>query len=141
MTIPHKVWINGVLLGIMKGNEVNIEIPEGHYVVTIQSMVPILSASTPINVTYGAVNVVAFHDREKWWDYLFVIDIVCWFADFFFTLPQPWGLIYKIFTNGYFVLWLLYEWLIRKKYFAMETYRVQETRNYEQDEWISTKTI
>ena len=54
MTIPHKVWINGVLLGIMKGNEVNIEIPEGHYVVTIQSLVPILSASISIDVTDDA---------------------------------------------------------------------------------------
>lgn len=126
MVIPHKVWINGVFIGIMKDKEVNIEIPEGRYVVTIQSMLPMLSASIEVCTTSSAISVVSFHDREKWWDYLFVIDLVCWFADLFFELPHPWALIYKIFTNGYFVLWLIYEWSIRKRYFAMESYRIAQ---------------
>ena len=35
-------------------------------------------------------------------------------------LIAPWTRIYEIFTNGYFILWLLYEWKIRKKYYALK---------------------
>jgi len=126
LAIPHKLWINGRMLGIMKDKEVNIEMPAGLYTVTIQSMFPFLSATTQVRVGEGAVNVLSFHDREKWWDYLFTIDMVLWIAEFFFTLPAPWGLVYKICTNGYFVIWLLYEWIIRKRYFLFETYQVTE---------------
>lgn len=130
LTIPHKVWINNQLIGIMKDPEVSVEIPEGRYLVTIQSIFPFIYTSAPMLVQEGVVNVFSFHDREKWWDVLFVIDLVLWFADIFFTLPAPWDLVYKIFTNGYFVLWLVYEWIIRKKYFRVETY--SETLSDEQ---------
>lgn len=122
MSIPHKILINNQMIGIMKTPEVTINLPAGMYLITIQSIVPLLSASSPIMVNEDVLNVLAFHDREKIWDSLFVIDIILWCADFFFTLPHPWGLVYKIFTNGYFVLWLIYEWIIRKKYFRIETY-------------------
>ena len=106
MNIPHKVAINGQVLGVMQTPEINIQMPAGTYVLTIQSLIPFLSASQHIHVQEGVINCAEFHDREKWWDYLFIIDIALWFADFFFTLPHPWGLVYKIFTNGYFVVWL-----------------------------------
>ncbi|MCR4965876.1 MAG: hypothetical protein K6A41_09500 [Bacteroidales bacterium] len=133
MQIPHKIIINGQLLGIMQTRELNIQMPPGHYVLTIQSMIPFISASQNVTVQEGVVNYAEFHDREKWWDYLFIIDIILWFADFFFTLPHPWGLVYKIFTNGYFVVWLLYEFLIRKKYFIINTYSKVEEIKKEDD--------
>lgn len=129
MRIPHKICINRQLLGIMQTPEVQIQMPAGHYELTIQSMIPFISASRMIHVQEGVVNYAEFHDREKWWDYLFAVDIILWLADFFFTLPHPWGLVYKIFTNGYFAIWLLYEYLIRKKYFIIQAYsRVEETK-------------
>jgi len=133
MQIPHKIIINGQLLGIMQTRELQIQMPPGHYVLTIQSMIPFISASQNVTVQEGVVNYAEFHDREKWWDYLFIIDIVLWLADFFFTLPHPWGLIYKIFTNGYFVVWLLYEFIIRKKYFIINTYSKVEEIKKEDD--------
>ena len=129
LSIPHKVWINNQMIGIMKTPEVNIELPAGQYLVTIQSMIPILSASAPVKTYEETTTVFAFHDREKVWDWLFVIDLILWFAEFFFTLPSPWGLAYKIFTNGYFVLWMVYEWIIRKKYFGIETYSTRNVDN------------
>ena len=47
------------------------------------------------------------------------------FGDFIkglFHLAAPWTWVYEIFTNGYFVAWIVYEWVIRKKYFRMEVY-------------------
>ena len=35
-------------------------------------------------------------------------------------LIAPWTRIYEIFTNGYFILWLFYEWKIRKNYDALK---------------------
>ncbi len=126
LPLPHKIWINGQFVGIMKDEEVTLALPAGHFEVTIQSMVPILSASTIVKTSEEATTVLSFHDREKWWDYLFLIDLVCWIAEFFFTLPHPWNIVYKVFTNGYFILWLLYEWSIRKKYFALESFQIIE---------------
>lgn len=122
MRIPHKICINGYLLGIMQTPEIEIQMPPGRYMLTVQSMIPFISASQMIYVQEGVTNYAEFHDREKWWDYLFVLDLILWFADFFFTLPHPWGLVYKIFTHGYFAVWILYEILIRKKYFIINTY-------------------
>lgn len=104
----------------MQTPRVNVEIPAGIFRVTIQSMIPILSATKEIKVDGGVQNILIVSDREKWWDLLFVVDLVLWCADFLFHLPQPWDLVYDIFTNGYFVLWFLYEWLIRKRYFRLE---------------------
>lgn len=120
INIPHKILINNIFIGIMNTKEINIEMPPGSYDVKVQSMVPLISSHRQLVVHEGVDNILTFEDREKWWDILFVIDIVLWCADFFFTLPAPWDLAYDIFTNGYFVLWLIYEWIIRKKYFRME---------------------
>lgn len=128
MKIPHKILINNNYIGVMPESQVQIQMPEGTYSITIQSMIPFFSASRMVEVRSGQTAVLSFSDREKWWDILFVPDLLLWFADFFFTLPEPWGLVYKIFTNGYFILWLLYEFLIRKKYYTLEVaYFPEET--------------
>ena len=96
--------------------------PAGTFKITIQSMFPFIYASILVHLQDGLEHYMVYKDREKWWDILFVVDIILWCADFFFTLPNPYNIIYQIFTNGYLVLWLLYEWLIRKKYFKIEQY-------------------
>lgn len=125
-TIPHKILINNILVGTMQGTEASLEIPEGEYRVTIQSMIPFFSASQWINVQSGVRNMLTFRDREKWWDLLLYLDLGMWFADLFFTLPSPWNTVYSIFTNGYFAVWIAYEFIIRKKYFRLEfsTYKL-----------------
>ena len=39
------------------------------------------------------------------------------------NLPEPWGLIYEMLSNGFFAVWLMRVWIIRKKYFKVEVYR------------------
>ena len=85
----------------------------------IQSMIPFIYAEKEIGVKRGA-NTVTFSDREKFWDILFTIDLVLVIVKLFITLPDNLDLIYKIVTNGYFAIWLIYEWVIRKRYFRIE---------------------
>lgn len=120
MRIPHKVLIDGHLIGIMKDKQVAIEMPSGGYNITIQSMVPFISATQHVDLQMGKETTLAFCDREQLWDALFVVDIVLWTVKRFLHLASPWTWIYEIFTNGYFVLWLIYEWRIRDRYFKFE---------------------
>lgn len=118
--LPHLLIINGQNVGLLQQEKVRVDIPEGTYSIKIQSLVKWFSSTRSIHVSNGVENILTFGDKEKVWDLLFVVDIVLWFAEFFFTLPHPWELVYKIFTNGYLVLWILYEWIIRNKYFSLE---------------------
>ena len=120
MTLPHKIFFNGQLLGIMQRKEIQVkDIPEGVYRLKIQSMIPFLFAETEITVKRGE-NTVIFSDREKFWDILFTIDLLLVIVKWFITLPDTINLIYSIVTNGYFAVWLAYEWIIRKRYFRIQ---------------------
>jgi hypothetical protein len=35
-------------------------------------------------------------------------------------VPEPWGTIYEMVSNGFFAVWLLRIWIIRKSYFNIE---------------------
>jgi hypothetical protein len=120
MSLPHKIYFNGRLLGVMQRKEIQIsDIPEGNYQLKIQSMVPFIYAEKDIHIKRGE-NTVTFSDREKFWDILFTLDLILVIAKLFITLPDNINLIYTIVTNGYFALWLIYEWVIRKRYFKID---------------------
>ena len=115
--IPHLIFINGQFVGQMPNDEVRIEMPAGTYDVRIQSMLRWFSASQRVQVEGGVANVLTFSDRERWWDALFAIDIALEIVSYFIALPHPWNIVYKIFTWGYFIAWIAYEWAIRHHYF------------------------
>lgn len=117
--LPHKLFISGQFVGVMQQPTVVLMMPPGVYLVTIQSMVPMLSASTTIQLRADGDCRLSFKDRERGWDVLFVIDMVLWIVKRFLHLAAPWTWIYEVVTNGFFVLWLIYEWSIRKKYFKL----------------------
>lgn len=120
MTLPHKIYFNGKLLGIMQRKEILVkDIPEGRYRLKIQSMIPFLFAEREIFIK-GGQNTVTFSDREKFWDILFTIDLVLVIVKLFLKLPDNINMIYNIVTNGYFAVWLIYEWVIRKRYFSIK---------------------
>lgn len=120
MTLPHKIYFNGKLLGIMQRKEILVkDIPEGRYRLKIQSMIPFLFAEREIHIK-GGQNTITFSDREKFWDILFTIDLVLVIVKLFLKLPDNINMIYNIVTNGYFAVWLIYEWVIRKRYFRIK---------------------
>ena len=54
LTLPHKIYFNGQLLGIMQRKEIQVkEIPEGKYRLKIQSMIPLLYAEKEIQIKRG----------------------------------------------------------------------------------------
>lgn len=118
--LPHKVLVNGRLVGIMQQTSVNIEMPRGEYRVKIQSMVPLLSAERTIVVGEGVDNVLSFYDREGAWDALFWVALVAEIVHCFVSLSPTWNIVYHVFDDGFFLAWLLYEWCIRKRYFRLE---------------------
>ena len=118
MSFPHKILFNGQLLCVMKKNAKISGIPCGKYKFTIQSMFPFISAETEIEIRQGE-NKITFTDKEKFWDVLFTIDLILMVVHWFVHLPDNIDLIYRIVTDGYFIIWLIYEWTIRKKYFKI----------------------
>lgn len=121
--LPNRIFINGRLVGIMQQKKVGIMIPEGTYSIMIQSPIPFLYATDQVEIEKGVENVLSFKNREKIWDILFSIDLVLWIAGFFFTLPEPWNMVYEISTNTILVIWLIYEFCIRKKYYRIKQYK------------------
>ena len=125
--MPHKIFLNNTFVGIMNIPSVKIELPEGQYTLTIQHALPVLSVTQQVAVKNGTETHVDFYSRERWWDILFSIDLLLCVIKLFVTLPSPWGWIYEILTNGFFVAWLIYEWSIRKRYYKIDIYETADT--------------
>lgn len=116
--LPHYLLINGQMIGVMKG-EVKINVPPGHYQLTIRSMYRFIESTVEVEVAPGSTTVLTFGDRERLWNWLFNLDIVLWIAKRFVNVPEPWGTVYEIVSNGFFAIWLLRVWVIRKRYFSI----------------------
>ena len=122
--LPNRIFINGRFVGIMQQKKVGIMIPEGIYSIMIQSPLPFLYATDQVEIQKDVNNIVVFKNRERIWDILFTIDLILWIAGFFFTLPEPWGMVYEIATNTFLAIWLIYEFCIRKKYYRIKQYKM-----------------
>lgn len=124
--IPYWVFLNGRALGLMRGKEANIQLPEGSYDIGIWMVFQLwkwqlrIGSEKSITITEDYPQRIFITDKERWWNLLFDIDLFLWLASFFFTLPQPWNTIYDILSEGFFVLWLLRIWIIRKNYFILK---------------------
>ena len=106
--LPHYLLINGQMLGLMRGNDsVRVALPEGDYAVTVRSAYKFIEST----LTFG--------DRERWWNWLFNLDLVLWLIKWFFDFGNYWDTVYEIASNGFFVLWFLRIWIIHKRYFRM----------------------
>lgn len=127
--IPYWIYIDGRELGIMKGEEVNINLPAGEYNIAIRIVLILfkwqfhIGGSRKISVDDNTVRHLWITDKERVWNILFDIDLVLWIAEFFFTLPYPWKTVYDILSNGFFAIWLLRIWIIRNSYFIISDSR------------------
>lgn len=142
LSLPRRIYIGGQYVGMMnvptvkgrgkvrmaipktgKGdNAIHIELPAGGYAIRVESSLRWFGASANVRVREGYDNHLDFADREKVWDALFILDIILWCIKGVLHLGSPWSWIYEIFTNGYFVAWIIYEYCIRNKYFHMDAY-------------------
>ena len=117
--MPHRLFINGTPVAVMTASSLAVSLPAGRYSVTVQSSLPWFYSTAAVEVTDLLPAVLEIGTREKWWEILFAADLVFWVVKRFITLAAPWTWIYEVVTNGYFVIWLIYEWRIRKHYFTM----------------------
>ena len=118
--IPHYLLINDQLLGVFKGSEAHVNLPPGRYKVTIRSMYKFIESSADVYVPIGESKRLTFTDKDKIWNWLFNIDLVLWFLKRILHVPEPWGTISEMVSNGFFAVWLLRIWIIRKSYFNIE---------------------
>ena len=118
--IPHYLLINDQLLGVFKGSETHVNLPAGRYKVTIRSMYKFIESSADVYVPIGESKRLTFTDKDKIWNWLFNIDLVLWFLKRILHVPEPWGTIYEMVSNGFFAVWLLRILIIRKSYFNIE---------------------
>lgn len=120
--LPHKILIGGQFIGLMRTPSVRIDIPQGLYEVTIQSIFPFIKTAAIVKIEEGVDNVLEFEDKEKYWDMVFSLDMVLWIASLFVELQKPYSTIYHIVSEGLFAIWLIHIVVIRKKYFRISTY-------------------
>lgn len=124
--IPCWVFVNNWPVGIMKGQAVTLEMPAGVYDIGVRVVFSVrrpdlsLGGSRRIALAEHEAGELAVADSERWWNLLFDADLALWVAEFFFTLPQPWHTVYEVLSNGFFAVWLLRLWIIRKRYFVLE---------------------
>ncbi|MBQ8807283.1 MAG: hypothetical protein IJZ68_14535 [Bacteroidaceae bacterium] len=120
--LPHKILIGGQAVGLMRTPCVHIEIPQGAYEITIQSLFPFIKSSAVVRIDEGVDNVMEFEDKEKYWDILFSVDMLLWIASLFIELQKPYSTIYHIVSEGFFAIWLIHIIVIRKRYFKITTH-------------------
>ena len=95
--LPHYLLINGQMLGLMRGNDnVRVTLSQGDYAVTVRSAYKFIESTAQVYIAEGET-------------------LLKWFFDF----GNYWDIVYEIASNGFFFLWLLRIWIIRKHYFRM----------------------
>lgn len=124
---PYIITINGKVIGATQMPKIQIEMPAGKYNIGVKYAFRFwkwdfsLSSETDIVISENETLEYEFYHNEQIWNILFDIDLILWIAELFFTLPHPWNIIYKICSNGFFILWIVRLFLIRKKYFKFRT--------------------
>lgn len=131
-SFPHKIYFNDKIFGIMQQKELWIkDLPAGTYKFKVQSLLPFIYSEKEIKVEKGD-NMVTFSNNEPFWDILFTIDLAFSIARFFITMSPTANLIYLIATNGFFVIWLIHEWITRKRHFLIK-YKTIDSPNKQQE--------
>ena len=125
--LPHSVFLNGYFVGMMKDDQLRVQVPPGSYSLRVQfgGRVPIgkkgksidlsLSSTEQVEVPQTGEVVCEFHDREWLWNILFDIDLVLWVVSWFVQMPP----LYTILSDAFFVIWIVRLILIRKRYYKM----------------------
>ena len=136
MRLPHLIMLNGQAIGILgtvgkdaykemlrpnqPARQAEIRLPAGSYRLRIQSMLRWFSSEATITVTDDQPTIVTFSDQEKYWDILFCIDIIAWILKLILHIGRPWSIVYEVLSDGFFVVWLIHEIRIRKRYFQLQ---------------------
>lgn len=122
LVMPRYLLIGGEMAGLMREKLTSIELLPGTYRIRIQSALRWFYSEANVTISESADSFIDYHDRERVWDAVFIVDLLLWCIKGIFHLSHPWSLAYDIFTNGYFALWAVYELVIRRRYFRLDVY-------------------
>lgn len=122
--LPYWVYLDERPVGIMRTPELGIALPTGSYTVGVRLLFGVGRFSFAIGgerrVDVGDEPIhLTISDKERFWNMLFNLDLVVWIASFFVTLPHPWDIVYHVLSEGFFILWALRIWIIRRRYFTL----------------------
>lgn len=123
--LPLWVFINGQPLGVMRGESVTIELPEGTYNIAVKLLFQVwklrfgIEGSSIVTASESLPLNLRVTDRERLWNILFDLDLVVWLASLFFTLPSPWNLVYHVLSDGFFLIWIIRLIVVRKRYYKL----------------------
>lgn len=123
--LPLWVFINGQPLGVMRGEGVTIELPEGTYNIAVKLLFQVwklrfgIEGSSIVTASESLPLNLRVTDRERLWNILFDLDLVVWLASLFFTLPSPWNLVYHVLSDGFFLIWIIRLIVVRKRYYKL----------------------
>ena len=126
LPLPYFIYINGQFVGFMRGDETKGVLPAGSYHVEIKLPLRLfkwdvsLSSSARLTIKEFETKTIVFQDREQWWDRLFTIDLVLYLTSFFITIPSPWNIVYHVLSDGFFLIWLIRLWRIRRNFFKID---------------------
>jgi hypothetical protein len=83
-------------------------------------MFKFIETSVDVEIPERETVEIVYGDRERLWNMLFNLDLALWLLKRIIHIGEPWDTLYEIISNGFFALWLLRIWIIRKRYFQME---------------------
>ncbi len=126
--LPHAVFLDGLYAGMLKDDNLLLDVPRGIYDLKVQfgGRIPIGKSDKSIDISVSSTEQIKvpnagdveceFHDRERLWNVLFDIDLVAWVVSWFVTMPT----LYKILSDAFFAVWLVRWVLIRKRYYKIK---------------------
>ena len=126
LPLPYFIYINGQFVGFMRSDETKGVLPAGSYHVEIKLPMRLLkwdvslSSSVRLTIKEHESLTLIFRNRERWWDILFNIDLILYLLSFFITIPSPWNIVYHVLSDGFFLVWLIRFWHIRRNYFKID---------------------
>lgn len=91
--VPYWICINGCPLGLMRTPEVNMKMPAGTFTVEMKILFKVWKWTGGLGgrktVTIGENDHLHIHitDRERWWNWLFNLDLVLWLVSFASLCP------------------------------------------------------
>ena len=127
--LPNRIFINGRLVGIMQTKKVSIMIPEGKYSIMIQSPIPLLYATDEVeierNVPIGGVQGV---QRQMILPGHQLLEVGAAVVEEDADLPGHQAALLAHPDGTFLVIWLIYEFCIRKKYYMIRQQKKNVTR-------------
>lgn len=133
--IPYIILINKQPIGIMQKKEISIPLFPGSYNISIKIIGKLwkwtfyIGGESNITINEHQHLNLTVTNKERGWNMLFNIDFFLWCGSLFYTLPQPWNIIYEILSNIFFAVWIIRLWVIRKRYFILKEIKQTPAKN------------